>query len=106
MENDIIVRDESGLSNQEFYQALLEDCQAIVVERGFRARMEAIEGKWELGKRIYEENEQMDRQKIYGDKIVENLSRDLGISNSNLFSCIQFYKQFQEIGRASCRERV
>ena len=86
MENDIIVRDESGLSNQEFYQALLEDCQAIVVERGFRARMEAIEGKWELGKRIYEENEQMDRQKIYGDKIVENLSRDLGISNSNLFS--------------------
>lgn len=92
---EIIVRDESEITNKDFYQSLLEDCQAIIVERGFRARMEVVEGKWDIGKRIYEENSQMNRQKIYGERIIENLSRDLGVSNSSLSACVQFFKKFE-----------
>ncbi len=93
-EKEIIVKDELDITNKDFYQALLEDCQAIIVERGFRARMEVVEGKWDIGKRIYEDNNQMNRHQIYGARIIENLSRDLGVSTSSLFSCVQFFKKF------------
>lgn len=91
---EIIIRDELELGNTDFYQSLLEDCRSIMVERGFRARIEVIEAKWDIGKRIYEDNEQMSRQKIYGERIIESLSRDLHISSSSLFSCVQFFKKY------------
>lgn len=93
MSKEIAIKKEISLQNQEWYQGLVEDCQAIVVERGVNARMEVVEGKWELGQRITQANEEMEREKIYGKRIIENLSNDLGVSNTDLWNCVKFYKE-------------
>lgn len=80
----------------DFYQSLLDDCKAVITEKMFNSRVEIIEGKWELGKRINEENEQMERVKIYGKRIIETLAEDLNVSTSNLWTCMQFYNRFPE----------
>lgn len=92
-EKEIVVKEETSLMNEEWYQGLVEDCQAIVVERGVNARMEVVEGKWELGQRITQANEEMERKEIYGKRIVENLSNDLGASTTDLWNCVKFYKE-------------
>lgn len=93
MEKDLVIKKKTGLSNEEWYQELVEDCRAIGVERGTNARMEVIQGKWELGQRINLENDNMQRKDIYGKNIIGNLANDIGISSTDLWSCLKFYKQ-------------
>lgn len=88
---EVVVKQESGLANEDWYQALLTDCQAIGVERGYNARMEIIAAKYELGGRVHEER---GRERKYGERIIESLAVDLKMSKSDLFSCVQFYKQY------------
>lgn len=81
------------LQNCEWYQNLLEECQAIIVETRFNSAIEILKGKWELGKRILEDELNFERAG-YGKKIVETVSKDLGMSAVHLWKCIQFYKKF------------
>jgi len=90
---EIVIKEENSLQNEAWYTALVEDCHAIVVERGVNARMEVVEGKWELGQRISQANEEMERKKIYGKRIIENLSNDLGASTTDLWNCVKFFKE-------------
>lgn len=91
-----LIKQETSLLNEEWYQQMLEDCKAILVERTFNACEEIIRRNWELGKRILEENEKMEREKIYGKKIIENIATDLGKSNSYVWQCVQFCKQYPQ----------
>ena len=92
-ETEIAIKEEVSISNEEWYQSLIEDCQAIGTERGTNARLEVIQGKWEIGERINQANEEMERKKIYGLRIIENLSNDLGVSSTDLWNCVKFYKE-------------
>ena len=95
MDKKLIIKKDDFVQ-EDWYHQLKEECEAIITERDFNARMEIVEGKWELGQKITQTHENMDRKKIYGKKIIENLSNDIGVSSSNLFSTVQFYKQFPE----------
>ena len=90
-----IITQETGLMNEDWFQLLLDDCQAIKIERETNAREEILNGKWELGKRISEENDDMDRKKVYGNQIVLTLSNTLGNSVSDLHNCVQFYQEYK-----------
>ena len=92
---ELAVKKEVSLKNEGWYKGLVDDCQAIVVERGTNARMEVIEGKWELGQRITQANEEMERGKVYGKRIIENLANDLGVSTTDLWNCVKFYKELE-----------
>lgn len=81
------------LQELEWYQNLIEECRAVIVETKFNSAVEILKGKWELGKRILEEELNFKRAG-YGEKIIESVSRDLGISAVHLWKCIQFYKKF------------
>ncbi len=94
MENELAPVNEVSLHNEDWYQTLLDDCVAIETERSFNARLEILQCNWELGQRIKEENKRMDREKIYGEKIVQNLAVDLGKSTSHIWSCMQVYELF------------
>jgi hypothetical protein len=85
------------LEVQDWYEALLEDCKAIVVEYGFISRWSLVEGYHELGKRILQENHNFDRQKIYGQQIVKKVSETLGMSERTLQYAIQFSQKYPEL---------
>lgn len=79
---------------EEKYDVLLEECRAIIVEKRFRATCELVGGKWELGKRIHKEGMNFKRG-LYGKRTIENLAKDLEMSNSHLWKCVQFFKKYQ-----------
>ena len=92
---EIVIKEEVSLQNNEVYRALVEDCTAIVVERSLNARMEVVQGKWELGQTITKANEEMERREIYGKRVIENLSKDLNVSTTDLWNCVKFYKEIE-----------
>ena len=95
-QNKVIIKEDFDLRSQDFYRSLVEDCEAIKTELEFQARTLLIQVRWEMGKRIFEENEGMSREKLYGKKVIENLSKDIGMSSSHLFAMVKFYKDYPE----------
>lgn len=83
------------LVQEEWFLSLLDSCHAIIVETIFNSNIELIKGKWLLGQRISEENENFERKKIYGKEIVKKIAEGLGRSQSDIYFCVQFYKKYQ-----------
>ena len=79
----------------DWYKHLIEECRAILSETHFSASICLLEGKWQLGKRITEE-ELNSKRAGYGKKIVEMVAKELNISSAGLWKCVQFYKKFPE----------
>ena len=77
--------------------SLIEDCQAIIVESVFSSRWILVEGYHKLGKRILEENNNFERNKIYGKKISSHVSQSLGKSERTIERAIQFVRKYPEI---------
>ena len=92
MDNQI---DKSFFNSDEFTY-LIEECKAILAEGRFVLNVETLKTKWELGKRI-NENELDFQRAGYGDKVVEVLSVALDVSPQTLWKCMQFNKKFNEL---------
>lgn len=82
------------LIKSDWYDELIEDCRAIIAEAHFSVQTELLKGKWEIGKRIMQDELQLERAG-YGEQVVEALSGPLEVSPQTLWKCIQFYKKFK-----------
>jgi 16S rRNA G966 N2-methylase RsmD len=95
----IIVRPDDALETaeiqEEWYEALIEDLRAIVVESVFRSRWATIEGKHQFGERILEENDNFTRKKIYAKKIVRLIGLSLRVHPQRIWETIQFAKKYR-----------
>ncbi len=80
-----------------WYQALVEDCEAIITEGVFTSRWSLIQTYHNLGKRILEENDNFDREKIYGKEIVQRVSASLQKSERTVLKAIQFARIFPDL---------
>jgi len=91
----IILRNEPG----EWYQYLVTDLKAIIVERLYRSRQEIIECWHEVGKRIATDE---NYQKYAKGNINANkkLAQDIGKSIQTLYFAIQFYEKCPVLSNA------
>jgi len=76
----------------EWYDLLVEDCQAIITEAVFASRWALVEGYWYLGKRIREDSDKMPITKL-----LQRVGVDMGKSESTLWYAVQFYDKFPNI---------
>ena len=83
-----------NIREEEFYSHFIEECRSAMVEAKFNSQIEALKGKWYLGKRIVEEELNLNKPE-YGKHVMEILADDLDISISHIFKVAQFYKKFQ-----------
>jgi len=90
---------ENDIKKQEWYQNLVDDCQTIIVERGYRARMEIIEGYHELEERIETDVEFKKWSNKRGGAI-RQLADDIKVSNATVYFAIQFYIKWPELSNA------
>jgi len=81
---------------EEWYVALIEEGKAIITEAVFSSRWALVEGYWNLGKRIREE-ENLKREDIYGQKILQGLAESIGISGRSLYYALQTYDKYPDI---------
>lgn len=80
--------------NQDWFASLIEECQAIITEKVFNSRVEILEGKFLLGKRILEERENLKRFG-YGKEVIETIATHLKMSGSELYHCLKFAEKFK-----------
>ena len=87
------------IKNQEWYQELVEECRAIIVETVYISRTEAIKGKHQLGERIATDPNY--KKYIKGNQeLIRRFAADLGISRTSLYYCIQFYEKYPDVSTA------
>jgi len=84
-------------TSDNWYLVLLEDLRDIITEREFNARWEKILGKWEIGKRIIEDNPNFERKYIYGKEIATVLARSLDCSRRDIYRCIKFARKYPNL---------
>ena len=81
----------------EWYDSLVNDCKSIITGAVITSRWALVEGYHQLGERITEENNNFERAKIYGEKIVHDLAQSLNISKRTLYYAIQFYQKYPDL---------
>jgi len=85
------------LVNTEWYSSLISDCHSIITEAVYISRWALVEGYHNLGKRILEEHDNFERNKIYGEKIVQGLALSLNMSSRILWYSIQFVQKYPDL---------
>ena len=82
------------IDEEEWYQQLLEECQAIFTETIFASKMVLIQGYHMLGTRLLEEHANFERKEIYGQEITTRVARSLGKSQRTIQRAVQFARQY------------
>jgi hypothetical protein len=82
------------LKDQEWYQALIEELNATIIETITMAREAVLQGKWLVGEYIEKAVKDFERAEIYGSKINSLLAKDLNWSEREIARCRQFYNKF------------
>ena len=95
--NELITIDNRELMHADWYQSLIDDCQSIMVEAEFTSRWALVEGYHTLGMRILTENDNFERQKIYGQKIVQRVAESLNKKERTIFNAVKFAKKFPDL---------
>ena len=86
------------LESQEWYQALIEECKAIITEAVFTSRWALVEGYWNLGKRIREDVNFQEYAK--GNKTsVQQVAQNIGTSERTLYYALQAFDQYPDIDK-------
>jgi N6-adenosine-specific RNA methylase IME4 len=92
-----LVEISTAVENSEWYEALIEECRAIITETVFASRWALVEGWHKLGIRILEENDNFERSKIYGKEITKRVSESLNKGQRMIEKSIQFAKIFPDL---------
>lgn len=86
------------IEQEEWYQTLISDARAIIVEAYFTSNWALIEGYWELGKRIFEDKPKFDAIGLKNSEIVSRVSQSIKKSPRTVQRAIQFYKKYPDLG--------
>lgn len=85
------------VESQEWFIALVDECQAIITETEFTARWALIEGYHLLGVRLLEAHDNFERAGIYGREIASRVSQSLGKSRRTVERAVQFARQYPDL---------
>jgi hypothetical protein len=89
-----------SLLAQDWFEALVTDCKAIVVEGEFVSRWALIETYHEVGGRILKDNDNFKRSSIYGQQIARTIGEVLGKSERTIQYAIAFAKKYPVLDEA------
>lgn len=87
----------NNITNQEWYQALIEESKAIVTESVFSSSWALIEGYHQLGLRIQAEKENFGKAGYYGKQITSNIAKAINKSERTVERAVQFSNMYPDL---------
>jgi len=81
---------------QEWYDLLVEDCKAIVTEAVFTSRWALVQGYWELGQRI-REDENFKKYAKGNESSLTDLSKNIGVGHRDVYRAVQLHEKYPNI---------
>ncbi len=82
---------------RETYEELVLHIRQTLVEGQRKIEQLKVETYWRMGKLIQGHLKRHEKRAGYGDRLLERLGKDLGVSERLLRRTVQFYRQFPEI---------
>jgi hypothetical protein len=92
-----LINKENNESFNEFYERFIQECRSIIVTKVSLSRMELIEGYHMLGKEILENHDRFEREKIYGEKIVQRIANSLNMSTRLVYYIMKFVEKYPDL---------
>jgi len=83
-----------ALESEEWYQELIQECKATIVETGFISALELIKGKWLLGNEILQAKPYFAKKGLSMRKALQHIAADLNKSERSIWDCYQFRKKY------------
>lgn len=88
---------------ENWYRSCVEECAAILTEKGEESKIAILELHYLIGKRVLEDALHWERAPK-GEKIIENLAQDIFLNIQNkqsaarrLWECVRFAKKFPDL---------
>lgn len=94
----LLIKMNKELQTNEWYEALVEECKAIITEAVFTSRWALVEGYWTLGKTLREE-ENIKWHAKGSESFLQDLADNLNISIRTLHYALQAYDKFPELSK-------
>lgn len=85
------------IQNQQWYEALIEECGAIVTESVFASSWALIEGYHQLGQRIIEERENFGKAGYYGKQVTSTIAKAIHKSERTVERAVQFTTMYPDL---------
>ncbi|MBU0568675.1 DUF1016 family protein [bacterium] len=86
------------LEKLEGYDQLLIDVKSVLEKARLRAYKAVdnirVQAYWQTGERIVREELKHKDRADYGEKVIESLAKDIGLSRKTLFLILQFYRAY------------
>lgn len=94
----------NDLITQDWYEQLVEDCKAIITEAVFTSRWALVEGNWELGKRVREDDniKKLQAEKKYSGvltELLQGLAVKIHISERSLWYALQLFDKYPDLNK-------
>ncbi len=86
-----------ALGGSEWYEALVEECKAIITEAVFTSRWALVEGYWKLGERI-ETDDNFKKFSKGNQSSLQDLANNLNTSERTIYYARQAYNKYPELG--------
>lgn len=81
----------------EWYETLVEDCKSIITEAVFTSRWALVQGYWEVGQRIREEEGLKKWAQKEAGRVLQDLAKDLNVSTRTLHYSLQAYDKYPNL---------
>jgi len=87
------------LEDQDWYQSLIDDCKSLLTEGIHNYRLTLIRVYHFLGRRILQDNNNFQREKIYGERLCHTVAESLGQSERTIWRALQFVKKYPDLDK-------
>src|SRR3990167_2618665 len=86
------------ITKNEWYEALVVECKAIITETIFNSRWALVEGYWKLGQVLREEKRMKWNAREVGGTL-QGLAKSLNISTRTIHYSLQAYDKYPSLGK-------
>jgi N6-adenosine-specific RNA methylase IME4 len=86
----------NNVEKEEWYSSLVEECKALVTEAVFTSRWALVEGYWNLGKTI-KENDNFQKFAKNNRGSLQNIAKNLEMSERTLYYSLQLFEKYPQI---------
>ena len=85
---------DQNLLKNEWIDELLVEVSEIFTEGIFGANMGLVETYHTIGCRIVKDIDVDDREKMYGQQIMQRIGKSLHIGKTTLYTCVKFAREY------------
>jgi N6-adenosine-specific RNA methylase IME4 len=90
-------RVEAPVEHEEWFQGMVQECQAAIVEAVFRSRWSILEGWHAVGQAIIAEKANIEKSGASEEGVVSRLSQAMSVSKRSLWRAVQFARRYPDL---------